>query len=244
MKRPGPRPGRFRVDEYVPPNPRRLNERRSPRTTLRATVRARSTCPVKESSTSEMRTPPAATSEAGSAPDVDPDPLRDPGDRPRSPARARRPRSSAASWRRIARRIIVPPRKRNGSGGTLMRRRVDERQPARLVVGARAPARRASGRACATGRRRGPCSRSAQWIPGSSSEITGRWLGRDVDRPAPGVLDPPPLEARGRSGRRWRSTSPRPRRGRARRGRAVRAPRTTRPPPQPKAIRPSGVVRK
>ena len=57
-----------------------------------------------------------------------------------APARAssggRAPRSSAASHAMIEARTSPPPRRRNGSGGNDGTRRVDERQPRPLVVGA------------------------------------------------------------------------------------------------------------
>ena len=77
---------------------------------------------------------------------------------------------------------------------------------------------------------------------GSSSATDRQVARRDVDRPAPGVLDPPALEP-GEEADEVALDLGDDRRVEL--GAAAGAgPETIRPPPQPNAIRPSGVVRK
>ena len=141
-----------------------------------------------------------------------------------SRCRAGIPASAAVSRARPARPAPAPSPGAGSRGGSPSRRRSetapagrgcgggdDDRQAARLVV---AVERQRGERAADHVRRADAVARVAEarsGFPASSSRITGRWVGRDVDRPAPGVLDAPSREA----GKKRQQVALRPRRSRS-----------------------------
>ena len=108
------------------------------------------------------------------------------------------PSSSAASLRAIAARITVAPATRSGSGGTIFGGGSTHAQP-RGVLGA--PERQRRERAPCQVRRPDAVASVAERRPRAAAleRHDGGQMRGDVDRPAPGVLDPPGPRASGRS---------------------------------------------
>ena len=153
------------------------------------------------------------------------------------------PASSAASLRAIAARITVAPATRSGSGGTIFGGGSTHAQRA-AVLGA--PERQRRERAARQVRGPDAVAGVAERRPRAAAleRDDGRQVGGgDVDRPAPGVLDPAALEHREDPQQRAARLLDDARR-RAPRARACARPTSIRPPPQPSRMRPSLVVRK